>query len=259
MASPVHHLINYLAYLSSSALSYSTAKCYMSGISHQVQLQGLQDNSKSFIIKKMLEGLRRSKPSKDIRCPITLTLLNQIVSVLPAVCNNSYEATLFATAFQLAFFALLRVGELTVSISQNASRVIAPNDIHFNSDSSVNIFIKGSETDQLGKGASVHIPYNIETKALVSALHLYISKRPSVSGPFFCHMDGSPLTSYQFSSLLQKSLKFIGIDSSTFKSHSFRIGGATHMYLHCVLGSSEQEIMSKGHWSSSAVKSYIRM
>ena len=228
----------------------------MSGISHQVQLQGLQDNSKSFIIKKMLEGLRRSKPSKDIRCPITLTLLNQIVSVLPAVCNNSYEATLFATAFQLAFFALLRVGELTVSNSQNASRVIAPNDIHFNSDSSVNIFIKGSKTDQLGKGASVHITYNLETKALVSALHLYISKRQSVSGPFFCHMDGSPLASYQFSSLLQKSLKFIGIDSSTFKSHSFRIGGATHMYL---LGSSEQEIMSKGRWSSSAVKSYIRM
>ena len=228
----------------------------MSGISHQVQLQGLQDNSKSFIIKKMLEGLRRSKPSKDIRCPITLTLLNQIVSVLPAVCNNSYEATLFATAFQLAFFALLRVGELTVSNSQYASRVIAPNDIHFNSDSSVNIFIKGSKTDQLGKGASVHIPYNLESKALVSALHLYISKRPSVSGPFFCHMDDSPLTSYQFSSLLQKSLKFIGIDSSTFKSHSFRIGGDTHMYL---LGSSEKEIMSKGRWSSSAVKSYIRM
>lgn len=45
--------------------------------------------------KKMLEGMRRLHPSKDIRAPITLPMLSQLISALSSVCSNSYEATLF--------------------------------------------------------------------------------------------------------------------------------------------------------------------
>lgn len=49
---PVHQLVNYIAYLSS--ISFSTAKCYLSGISYQLQLHGHVDYTKSFtcIVKK---------------------------------------------------------------------------------------------------------------------------------------------------------------------------------------------------------------
>lgn len=73
---------------------------------------------------------------------------------------------------------------------------------------------------------------------------------------FFCHLDAKPLTKYQFTYLLHKSVKFISLDTTTFKSHSFRIGGSTHLYLQ---NYSEEDIKSKGRQKSNAFNSYIRL
>lgn len=54
--------------------------------------------------------------------------------------------------------------------------------------------------------------------------------------------------------MLYKSLKFLEVPTNSFKSHSFRIGGATYLYLK---GVSEIQIKHMGRWSSSAFKSYI--
>ena len=79
--------------------------------------------------------------------------------------------------------------------------------------------------------------------------------RPKGPVAFMCHMDSSPLTSYQFSKILQKAVAFLGIDTKTFKSHSLRIGHATHL---ANIGASDSEIMQKGRWKSNAYRSYIR-
>lgn len=71
----------------------------------------------------------------------------------------------------------------------------------------------------------------------------------------FCHIDGSPLTYYQFNQVLKKSLSFFRLDVTTFKSHSFRIGAATYLYMQ---GAPEQEIKAKGRWHSNAFESYIQ-
>lgn len=81
----------------------------MSGISYKLQLEGQIDNTKTFIVKKMLEGFRRLNPAKDVRSPISLSCLNKLVSILPTVCTSLYEAVMFSAAFHLAFFALLRI------------------------------------------------------------------------------------------------------------------------------------------------------
>ena len=88
------------------------------------------------------------------------------------------------------------------------------------------------------------------------AISRYNSIRPKFQGPYLCHISGSPLTSFQFSQVLKKSLNFIGIDTATFKTHSFRIGAATQMYLD---GQNEETIKLKGRWKSNVVKSYIRI
>ncbi|CAJ0938555.1 unnamed protein product [Ranitomeya imitator] len=43
----------------------------------------------------------------------------------------------------------------------------------------------------------------------------------------FCKDDSSPLTRFQFSSVLRRSLNFLGLDDFKISSHSFRIGEAT--------------------------------
>ena len=216
----------------------------------------MQDNTKTFIVRKMLEGMHRSNPTKDTRSPITLDILTQITGILSSVCKNLYETLLFTVAYHLAFFALLRVSELTVSNPHNLSRVISFDDIDLAHSNLVLVRITGSKTDQYGKGATLQITHNKETSTLFSAIHKYKAIRPQLAGPFLCHLNSKPLTSYQFTAVLQKCMRFLGFDTSTFKSHSFRIGYASHLYS---TGVSEEEIMSKGRWKSDAFQSYIRL
>lgn len=109
------------------------------------------------------------------------------------------------------------------------------------------VIIKRSQTDQLGKGSTIQITLNSQTSTSFAHLNQYLTLRPDSPGPFFCHLNSKPLTSYQLTSVLHKTIKFFGLDITTFKSHSFRIGRATHMFLQ---GFTEKEIKVKGRWKS---------
>ena len=247
-------IINFLAYLASTGKTYATVKCYLAGISFNLNLNNHPDPCQFFIVRKMLQGLRKLKNSKDVRSPITLPLLNKITSALIHICTNSYEATLFASAFSLAYFGLLRVGELTAANRLNNKPTLAFIDVLM-SNTSITLIINKSKTDQLGSGTTLEIHRSLETENLFHILGSYLRMRPKGPVAFMCHMDGSPLTSYQFSKILQKAVAFLGIDTKTFKSHSLRIGHATHL---ANIGASDSEIMQKGRWKSNAYKSYIR-
>ncbi|VDI74134.1 Hypothetical predicted protein [Mytilus galloprovincialis] len=69
-----------------------------------------------------------------------------------------------------------------------------------------------------------------------------ISKlRPNVAGQLFCHFDGTPVTRYQFSGVLKKSLNVLGLSQGKYSSHSFRIGAATSAAMN---GLSDSEIQA---------------
>jgi hypothetical protein len=55
----------------------------------------------------------------------------------------------------------------------------------------------------------------------------YLKVRHGWLGPIFCYFSGKPLTCYQFSSVLNKTLKASGLEGGNYKSHSVRIGAAT--------------------------------
>jgi hypothetical protein len=59
-----------------------------------------------------------------------------------------------------------------------------------------------------------------------------------------------------FNSNLNLSLTWAGLDTNTYKSHSFRIGAATHA---ASLGYADSEIQAMGRWKSSAFKRYVRI
>ena len=71
----------------------------------------------------------------------------------------------------------------------------------------------------------------------------------------FIHLNGKSLTRYQFNATMTKSLKFIKSEGH-FRSHSFRIGGTTHL---ANLGKVESEIMKAGRWQFQVYSKYIRL
>ena len=192
----------------------------------------------------------------DTRLPITYDLLQKIVSILSGLCTSQYEVVLFSAAFSLAFFGFLRISEVT---SGKRNDIFSRHTIQVENvkvtQSNIEIFMTSSKTDQLGLGTKVLICKQSHSSVCpVGLLNKYIQVRPPIHGPLFCHFDGSPLSRYQFSAMLKKTLVFLGI-TGNYGTHSFRIGSATFSSMQ---GFSEEKIQIMGRWKSCAVKGYIR-
>ena len=200
--------------------------------------------------------MQKSKPSTSTRLPITVNLLRDILRVLPVACKNMYESSLFTAAFTMAFFGFMQVGEITVTTPSLREPVVSFDDVLFDrSAGSLQVRIRGSKTDQGGKGQTIKM--NSTGKALCPILSYeqFIKRRPNLPGPLFCHLNGTPLTRAQFSSILKKSLAFLQIDYGKYNTHSFRIGAATTA---AMVGCSTDVIMAAGRWKSKAVQAYVK-
>ena len=236
---------------------------YISGLSHFHKLHNFPDNTQVFVVGKMIEGLKRKRPSQpDVRVPISLDLLKRLITSLRSICTSTYEAALFSSAFSLAFFALFRIGEIAFDTNNRpGTHVIRFLDIMFKvSDcghEQLHLTLKSSKTDQRLKSVTLIIRRQVDKLICpIESLKRYLSIRSNFSdGNLFIHFDGSNLTRYQFSYILQKSLNFCE-EKGLYKPHSFRIGGATEAKR---LGFDDDTIMQWGCWSSNAYDKYIRL
>ena len=210
------------------------------------------------MVRKLLEGYKRLKASKDIREPITIAMLRAIVENLHFVCSNSYEVALFKAAILLGYFGMLRVSEYTASSKTVWDRAIQFTNTQVGKDFSVSVLIDRSKTDQSGKGMGLIIePCSCVTICPGLAMSQYITNfRPAVEGPLFVHVDGTPLTSFQFSSVFRKAVSAAGLSVHGKTTHSLRIGACS---MASVRGIPDHEIKQYGRWTSRAYKSYIRI
>jgi hypothetical protein len=158
--------------------------------------------------------------------------------------------------FSLAFFALLRIGEITVN--NNTRHVINKGDINVSQDLQViKLTIPFSKTDQKGLSTTIAVSeFNQTAICPATLLSKYISVRHNENGPLFCHYNKNGVTRYQFTKVLHKALEFIGINPHDYNTHSFRIGSATYLSMN---GFTEEHIKTKGHWKSASFQRYIHI
>lgn len=252
----MEQLTNFLAYLSLEELSHKTAKLYLSAIAFHCKLTGVHDTTKHYILMRIIEGMKKVGPVGRIRLPISLSLLEVLCLRIPAVCNGSYECLLFVAAYCLAFFGFFRVGEITVTKKEYTHRVLAISDVWVDVKAGVLLLrLRFSKTDQSGKGVNIKIQSSDSNVCPVGNMIKYLAVRPKIQGPLFCHLNGKPLTRYQFSAVLNKVLMLCNVNFQQYKSHSFRIGAATSA---AKLGHSADMIKVAGRWSSEAYRTYIR-
>lgn len=253
---PLEDIMSFIAYMFRLELSHSTINCYISGLSFHHKISNLTDNTQLFVVRKLLEGVKRSKRQLDKRLPITIKLLDRILAILPCVCSSRYEAKLFLSVFSLAFYGLFRVGELTVGPKGMDAHTIKIENVKVHLDG-IELFLATSKTDQFGRGLTIFISEqgNVNSCPVIN-LNEFLKVRPSGGGPLFGHFDRSPLTRYQFTSVMKKCLHTLGIEETQYASHSFRIGMATT----CAMkGVSDDQIKMYGRWKSDAYARYIRI
>ena len=261
---PIDQLVHFVAYMSCKGFAASTVSTYISALSHAHKISSLPDNTKCFIISKILEGLRRKKPGRpDTRAPILPNTLKQLLNSLKSICSSQFEAVLFSSAFALAYFAMLLVSEIAVQNCSTATgHALNFSDFSFqnlNGQDELLVKIQSSKTDQRGNSITLILQKQPDISICpVYLLQCYLRIRTpgtQSSQKLYIHFNGSPLTKHQFGSVLLKALRFCNIPSHV-RSHSFRIGRATNL---AMIGVDDKIIKQSGRWASSAFRRYIRI
>jgi Phage integrase family/Phage integrase, N-terminal SAM-like domain len=247
-------IAEFIAFLSLNQYSYSTVSGHIAALSYVNKINGLPDNTKHFMIRAMLEGLRKKRKNWDCRQPITGAILGKLICVLKNVCRSKYEVMLFAACFSLAFLALLRISEFALPNKNSKKYVLRYQDIVMGNNM-IRLYFVSSKTDQRGYGTHLDVKIDSQNIQYYDHIATYLAYRNKSSVPLFCHFDGSPLTTFQFNYVLKRALKFAGLENTRLKSHSFRIGGATSLFKS---GVPISEIKYRGRWQSNAYRSYIR-
>ncbi|KAM3921505.1 uncharacterized protein RB166_010897 [Leptodactylus fuscus] len=216
--------------------------------------RGLQDFTKSFLVRQAVRGFKRGLSRRDRRRPLPFGILNELLGVLGDVCGSEYEVLLFRLAFSLAFFGAFRVSEL-VSPSRRCPGGLGLGDCRMDGEELV-CLLRRSKTDREGRGLVVRLrPLTDSVACPVNCFAAFMAVRPAGGGALLVHGDLSCLSKFQFVQVFRKGLERLGISPRDYSSHSFRIGAATEA---ARWGLPPTVIRRIGRWESERYRLYVR-
>ena len=254
-----HTLALFIAFLAEQKYAASTVSSYISALSYPHRLASLPDPTKSEMIQLALRGYCKLNPSRDSRLPISLPILENIIVACEHTKSSLYSRKLTQAMYAFAFFAALRVGEITYRVNQSCQNIIRFRQIVFMKTREGNVTaIKLTLNNYKHSDTSCPVDifiYQEKPVCPVSLLLEYVSLRGQLPGPLFCWPDASPISRSCFVTSLTEDLQFCDLDVSHYKTHSFRIGAASWA---AAKGMSDAQIRDFGRWKSNAFLRYIR-
>ncbi|KAJ3478258.1 hypothetical protein NLI96_g9890 [Meripilus lineatus] len=227
---------------------------YLSGISHELEhvFPEIRQNRKSSLVTRTLKGAMKlySNPIKRKR-PLTIEDLSVLLLAFPP---TSHDNLLFSTILLSGFFALHRLGELTIpdnpallesrKIIRRSSVTLSPSQYGYN--------LPAHKGDKFFASSDVLVAESSDQINPLAIFQLYLNSRDSLF-PFhfqlFLTSDGSPPSRTWFLSRLQSILH------DNVAGHSLRSGGATY-FASC--GWPDEQIQKLGRWSTRQFESYVR-
>ena len=133
----------------------------------------------------------------DIRKPITVKLLSDLIRVLSNICSSLYESKLFSAIFTLAFFAFLKIGE-TVESGLSYHVIQRDNIVMNQNNETITVTISSSKTVQNGLKTILIIGNSTNHVSVYEKMKLYLTVRPTIHGPLFCHFNHKKLQDIRF-------------------------------------------------------------
>ena len=252
----------FVAYLSSSSLSYKTVRTYLSVARHMQIVSNLPDPALASFsrVNYALRGLRRETPGRKPHNQLAITpnLLLRIYTRWSQGPQGYYHIMLWA-AFCLGFSGFTHSGEFTCpSWEAFTPDMLSPQDVAvdtYTSPSHLAILLKRSKNDPFAAGTTLHLRATGQVLCPVFSMLGYLAIRPHRRGPLFIFEDGSTLSRPRLVESLRQVLGSVGVDYSSYSGYSFRIGAATTA---ARMGVSDSLIKTLGRWKPSAFMLYIR-
>ena len=251
----------FIAYLSDFHYVPSTVTTYISALGYSHKLLGFPDPSKVFYVSQILKGYKKVGFRLDSRLPITLPILNRLVSIAPSLQGSPYQMSQFRAMCSLAFYAFLRIGEMTATCNSNANpplqlyqltKLISPSGELM----AFKLNFGDFKHSYNARPFSVVLSRQPNSTCPVALLSQYFTLRGVRPGAIFLSEDGLPVSRSFFSNQLLRACHLCGLDPSRYKGHSFRIGAASYA---ADQGFSDTQIRILGRWKSNAFMRYIRV
>ena len=227
----------FILYMFQRNYAASTANTYVSALGYCHRLAGVNDPTKVFWIVEMLKGYGKLGSCIDTRLPISLPILRTVLQQTPTICSSEYRGYLFKAMCTTAFFAFLRVGEITCC--PRSPDVLQLKQVVQLVDNAGNVSL------------TLHRRSDV---CPVQSLLDYFAHRGLADGPLFQTRDGHAISRKMFTDHLAIIFRMCGLDANRYKGHSFRIGAATFA---AECGFSDAQIRLMGRWKSDAFRKYI--
>ena len=162
-------------------------------------------------------------------------------------------------AFTLAFFGVLRISEFTCSSRFNPNLHLTASDIKFfpsfTSSHYMTVEIKASKTDPFCKGMTLVIGKTSQVTCPVNAIKKYLDTiSKSCKGPLFVYANGKRPIRQHLTTEHRYLLSRLGLNSSNYAGHSFRISPATSA---AASGFPLWLIKTLGRWTSDCYENFI--
>ena len=243
----------YISFLHKNGYAPTSIVSFTSAIGYVHRISNVKDPTSSLLVQKLLSATLKLRPTVDPRLPITIIILQRLVSALSTTVSCFSHRRLLRAMFVVAFFGLMRVGEITMS--KDGVVPLHVNQVRITPDM-VTITISKFKHNKSMRPVDIPLPkQDIQDICPVAALHDYLVYRGDSPGPLFALSNLSPVKREFFIKHLRKTLSYCGFSWNQYKSHSFRIGGASY---YADLGFSDAQIRLLGRWGSDAFLQYIR-
>ena len=241
----------------------STLKSYISAIKHTLKVDGYEWQDNRVYFHSLIRSCRLSNDVVKTRLPIQFGMFELLLFEIERKLGTTqpYLETMYKTLFSLAYYGLMRVGELAwgdhsikaknIQIAANKNKIfilLYSSKTHDKESKPQEIKISSNECT--GLKLKFFCPFTLVRN------FLQIRGDYALDGEqFFIMADKSPVAPVQVRNMLRMLITALNLNPQVYDCHSFRIGRSTDLLK---FGFDVETIKRLGRWKSNAVYKYMR-
>ena len=252
----------FLAYLIEKGTKSSTIRSYTSAIKGTLKDDGYDWNDNLVLLHSMTSACKILNDTVTCRLPIQKGLLEILLFELERLFSTQFYLQItYQAIFCLAYYGLMRIGELT-----QGDHPVKAKDIHMATNKNKILLIlhtsKTHARDSYPQQIKItEIPNSSSNQKIFcpfKAVRNYITLRGDYDNSeenFFIFKDKEAMKPSHVRSTLRSCLKAVDLQDELYDTHSFRIGRATDMLK---AGMPIELIRQAGRWRSNCIYRYLR-
>ncbi|CAC5357789.1 unnamed protein product [Mytilus coruscus] len=172
----------FIAYMFKKSYAPSTISTYLSAIAYVHKMMSMPDNTRSFLVEKLVTGTYRLSKTFDSRLPITIPILNKLLHSITLVIKCTYDQVLFKAIFLFAFSTFSRVGELVTTKNAPNDNVLLLHDVSLSyvqgKAAEVQVCFRKFKHNVRGMPKTISFSHGTAMESAVVAMVEYLKVRP---------------------------------------------------------------------------------